>query len=319
MDKEGTKGNGAVLEGKKARVAERNENWPESGRKTMRAPFVAVLPLLAAFACDGEPSRVEDAGDAETVEVDVEDSPIDIDGVDEDFVEVEDIMDSDAEEAEDGEEAEAEICPTSEIAEENPDAPGTIGGVEQEISETYEVTVECDGSELKVLLESEIALADPMSWAALDNAVKRGADSIIFGKVVRFTRLRTDISAFANHIEGATGTVGLGGSVTDGEYVVTLEHIGADYSRSSITDLEGNPVGDADLSGGQYYILPSGRILMVTAINTADSTCDIAILEAPVRIWDGGTITQDGREYLVSLADDGSMNLLAIRLALTTS
>jgi hypothetical protein len=209
---------------------------------------------------------------------------------------------------EDGE-AEAS-CPTLGMVSENPAAPGTIDGIEQTITETYEIVTECDGSETRELVELEVALASPASREQMDAAVMNGTDTMLFGELVRFTYLGTDAVEYAAHVPGAEGTVRSMRNVSDGTYAGIVQ----DISETSVTvnvENDGTPVDSYTMAPGTYITLPGGRILMMTALNfdAADplrSTCYLAILEAPARVSDGERVERLGHGFFFNAEGDGA-------------
>jgi len=284
------------------------------------APFLSKFLLIAGIACAGASCEGPASGpvdqDADVEEADgnteVEDaqpeSEADAVESDSDAGEVAEAVDGEDE----GSEA-VESCPTTASVEEPVEAPGTIGEIEQAITETYEVTTECDGTETRGnLLELEIALASPASPEQLDAAISAGSDTIIFGERVRLTSLGTSLLEFASLVPGADATLYQLGSVTDGTNTIVVQGI----SESDVTlRVDGSYV---HVSPGSYYPLASGRVVMVTALNyvTRDplrSTCRLTILEAPTRITEGETLTHGGADYQATMPDDGT-NLLSVRL-----
>lgn len=221
--------------------------------------------------------------------------------------------DTDAE-VEEGGEAEAG-CPTSGTVSENPAAPGTIGGIEQTITETYDVTTECDGSEARDLVELEVTLASPASREQLDAAVADGADTILFRETVRLTYLGLDAIEYAKVVPGAEGSVRALRWVTDGTYVAIADTI-SETSVMVRVEKDGELVNYYDMAPGSYITLPSGRIVMLTLINfdavdPLRSTCYLAILEAPVRISNGERVERLGYGFFFSVEGDGT-NLAAL-------
>jgi len=335
-----------AVDGKRAETERAGGNWFV---RRILTPLVAGIALVASHGCDSAGPEntdsdhdadvvqdVEDEGDvqeedapaedAEAVDVEIEegeDSRLDVD-VEEDAEVEADVLEEDGRvETEDSDSFESgEICPTTETVTENPAAPGTIAGIGQDITEVYDVTTECDGSESRMLAESDIAFDSPVSRDTSDRAIASGAETIMFGQAARITKLRVGMAEFAFHIAGAEGTRHLGESVNDGAHVATLQVVSAGNVNLLITDMVGTEIGVADLAAGQYYILPSGRIVMVTdirydAFDPLNSTCNIAILEAPVLCLHTRTISFGAGVYAVSIEND-VLNVLGIGLLRTS-
>lgn len=294
------------------RVINANRNEERKGereRPGMFRRYAVLLAAMAAVSCGGpseKPDEDADVGEAEA-DLDSETGPeADADS------EVE--QDSEADATEEDGEAEAS-CPTSGTVSENLDAPGTIGAIEQTITETYEVVTECDGSETRDLVELEIALASPASPEQLQDAIKEGAETILFGETVVLTHLGLDYLEYAKPVPGASGTVRAMQSVSDGTYTAIVQDI-SDTSTNIRVERGGVLVGYYSMAPGSYITLPDGRILMLTSvsINPMDptrSTCDLAILEAPVRISDGERVERLGHGFFFTAEGDGT-NLAAL-------
>ena len=284
---------------------------------------VAVLVAgCAAYGCVDSTSKPEEDTDAAVVDVEDADHDVpaeadaDVAPPEADMAEDGDVTehDGDAAEAEsDGPvETDMDSCPTTEPVTETPDAP-PINGIDQSITETYDVITECDGSETRLLNTSTDNFSRPASRTDTDAAIADGSETVMFGETVRITKLRVGIVEFAPHlgIDGAEATVVPLGSVSDGAHTVMARSIVDGNVSLEIYDSGGAMIDSASLSGGQYYILPSGNIAMVTRINfnrvdPLRSTCDLAILGPPVLGHDGGTITHEGRPYTVSEPNDGA-------------
>jgi len=322
---------------------EKKAEGPARGNWFVRrivVPLVSGLALVASHGCaDNGPENTDSDQDADTVQdVENEDgeaqeedsvSPDAEDGVEADVPDTEPEADAEAmedvgpETAEDSDSTEADgSCPTETTVTENPAAPGTIAGIAQTITENYDVTTECDGSETRMLAESGIVFDSPVSGDTSNRAIADGADTVMFGRIARLTMLRVGLVEFAFHVEGAAGNKRPSESVDDGAHVATVQNITDGNASLRVTDMGGTEVGIADLAAGQYYILPSGRIVMVTDIrydsfDPLNSTCYVAFLEAPIRGVHGRTISYGPGVYAVSI-DDNIFSVLGIGLVRTS-
>jgi len=284
------------------------------------------LALTATVSC-GEPSEnrggdADAAAETDGMEMDAETIDADLDseaGPDADVgQDVEAGADADSEVGTEDGEAEAS-CPTTGSVDEPIEDPGTIGSIVPTVTETYEIITECDGGVARGgLLEIEILLPEPASQGQLDAAIGLGAEITIFGERVRLTHLGLDGMEYARPVAGAEGDVLPLESVDDGVHRATARSIGGSSVSIRVETVAGTEVGSANLGPGQYTVLPSGRIVIMTNLRFSDidplrSRCHLAILEAPANVPNGGTIRNGTDTYVLSTEGDGA-DLSAVRL-----
>ncbi|MEW5996683.1 MAG: hypothetical protein AB1657_03750 [Candidatus Micrarchaeota archaeon] len=208
---------------------------------------------------------------------------------------------------EDAGDAEAEAaCPEHTTVSEDIPAPGPIGEIGQAITETYELTRECDGTETRgALLELDIGLAAPASPEQLANAIRQGSDTVIFGERVRLTAAGLGGIEYARKVPGAEGRFRAEERISDGVH----DAFPHDFMAGSvIMNVAGSFI---EVPEGGYAAFPDGNVVHMTSLafdpmDPLGSTCYLTILEAPVNVPDGGTVAHDGGTFRLGTVASGA-------------